>query len=59
MFLDAVLTNNPRTVMFNGTPEDTREYLLKLDQAVADTYWVVPGRTLEWLRVREYLNIQN
>jgi hypothetical protein len=39
--------------IFNGTPEDTKEWLES--NSVDETHWVCVGKTMALVRVSEYL----
>lgn len=55
MFFDAVIRISDREVMFNGTPEETKKYLLKNPQIHSDVE-VCLGKTLAFMSVYGYLH---
>jgi len=56
MYFDAVLIDGSRMVAFNGTPEQTKEYLYALPTDRRENLTVVCGKTLETFAVDDYLN---
>ncbi len=55
MYFDAVRSKAGK-ILFNGTPEATREFLLfHCDYSYSKSWDVVPGRTLQTLSVAEFL----
>lgn len=57
MYFDAVLRKNTNIVLFNGTPEETREYLKKVAEADQDKLIVIRGVDLISYSVSEYLEL--
>ena len=55
MYLDAVLKDGLRDVVFNGSPEETKEYLHGVSLDLRPHLTVVPGATLLQMTVAEYL----
>ncbi len=56
MYFDAVLLNGSQIVAFNGSPEETKNYLGTLDLADREQVRVIDGKTLTTWTVEEYLN---
>lgn len=52
MFFDAVIDNDSGNVVFNGTPEETKDFLILTP---TDKVYVVDGETLTRFTVKEYL----
>lgn len=55
LYFDAVLLNGSQIVAFNGTPEETKKYLLSLDQEDRNKVRVIEGLTLQTMDVEDYL----
>lgn len=56
MYFDAVLLNGSQIVAFNGTPGETKQYLLSLDTEDRKKVRVIEGLTLQTVDVEEYLS---
>lgn len=54
MYFDAVLDFNLKP-LFNGTPEETKKWLLKQPDVFLDQVRVCVGYSMEMLTVTEYL----
>jgi len=55
MYFDAVVYHATQNVIFNGTPEETKDFLKKMEENFYPHVSVYDGRTLRQWAVKEYL----
>jgi hypothetical protein len=56
MYFDAVLLDGSRIVLFNGTPDETLEYVLSLNMPDREKVHVMDGKTLSYYTAQEYID---
>lgn len=56
MYFDAVVDNTTGSVVFNSTPEKTKEFVEKIDEQKRRNFNVFDGATLVSFTIKEYLS---